>query len=258
MLAKKLCQFVFLAFLAIVFFIPGCAEEAHLGMYQYTHLVNAGDHPQVFPVYVDKEFGEADKLDIVNALDQWNYVFNGHARFVVVDFQFDMQPEVILDCMKNNGFLIMKITASNPLTQTADDVVGTEHNGTPHGVSLGFTPQLSSHKVYIVRDRLQNGDVFFILMHELGHALGADHTSDGLMYPHYSKVRFQCVDQSAAVQVAKAQGWSTDSLNYCLISQDVKGKVMEAPSSTEDQQRLDPAVDGVRRQMLGNELKVGD
>jgi len=241
MTAKKLWQFAFLIIAGLIFFLPSCTTHLQLGGYQYTHFPTAAVAPQLFPVYVDQDFGEADKLDIAQALDQWNFVFNGHAKFVLVDTHF--QAPSILPVVPEGAFFILKVTASNPLTQQADHVVGIEPNGTPHGYSLGFTYRVCDHHVYVVRDRLDNGDVFYIVMHELGHALCAEHSSDGLMYPHYSRERFQCVDQEAAEQVARAQGWPND-LNYCVPTVD---KHAVSRSSGGEQQNWEPTIDIIGR-----------
>lgn len=211
----------------------GCV---HVGMANYTHKPLASNSPTIFPVYVDKNFGSADQLAIQQALEQWNYVFNGHAKLVIVSNHFDMEISLIQQCQQQHGFLIMKLDVNNPITQHADYIAQTEHNGNPNGHSLGFTPAIGDHTIYLVRDRLGSEDVYYIIMHEMGHALGARHTDHGLMYAQYSQEEFQCADYSAVIQVANYQHWPIQDLNYCSLD-----------LSTKDHQGLDMTIDIVGR-----------
>lgn len=191
----------------------------HLGMYQYTH-VPSNNRTQIMSVYIDKDFGEADKVEIAKALEQWNFALNGNAKFLIASQDFDMSEDSVLrDVQIGKAFLILKVNSNNPIVDAADSVVRQyKPQATGKDLSWGFTTSIGDHKVYLVRDRMNNGDIFYITMHELGHALGAEHTTDGLMYRLYSQDKFQCVDWLAIKQVAEYHGWDLGSINYCITA----------------------------------------
>jgi hypothetical protein len=56
-----------------------------------------------------------------------------------------------------------------------------------------------------------------VLMHELGHALGAEHGGDGLMSTPYSRLKQQCVDRYTILQVATHERMAAGDLNYCVV-----------------------------------------
>lgn len=221
--------------ISFIIILIGCGLTSHLGLYRYTHFPTTATTPVIFPVYIDKNFGGLDQLSIADALDQWNFVFNGHAKFAVVDDHFNMDIPELQQAIQQNAFIIFRIDSHNPLVPTNTD---------PGFLSVGFTPHLGSHLIYLIRDRLENEDVRDIIMHELGHALGADHTSHGLMYKHYTQEEYQCIDLLTVEQIAPIQHWPLTELNYCIL-----GAMAESPdnASREDNERGNSVVDIVRR-----------
>lgn len=210
-LAKSLGK---LAFLLITLLLFSACLTLHLGMYSYTHHPTVDDATTIYPVYLDATFGDADQIEIVKALDQWNYVFNGHAKFVVVNKHFTMTDSLIQESLRNDGFVIFKVPYTNSLVAREDDHIH-KIGKMPNSFTLGFVLGVGWHQLYLVRDRLGNQDVFYITLHELGHALGAVHSNDGLMSPVYNRFRYQCVDQEAAKQIARVHHWEMSDLNYC-------------------------------------------
>lgn len=204
-LVKKIWLFAFLTSLLFVFF--SCIDTARLGLYHYVRDPSVSNQAaRLYPVYVDKDFGEADRISIQDALDQWNIALHGQARFIINNH---------LDVNINNGFLLFKITSHNPLVKPIDKIVDVDKKGIFW--TLGFTSQIGDHHVYLVRDRLQNEDVKYIVMHELGHALGAAHGGSGLMSVPYNKEKWQCVDQYTVQQIAAHEHLVAEDLNYCVV-----------------------------------------
>ena len=248
---KNLWLFAFWVLGSLVLF--GCGTT-HLGMYHYTRVASYAliAPTSYYPVYVDKEFGEADQLAIAEALDQWNYVLNGHIKLAIVSNTFDMEPDVLREVIGGRAFAVLKITSSNPMVARVDEIVEENNHTGGRSYSLGFTPTLGDHTIYLVRDRIRQNDmVQGIVMHELGHALGSEHVGEGLMFPGYDAVRYQCVDYDTAAAVAKYQGWKVSTLNYCVLGAAVASgdtsKRLVNQQLTEDNQSFQSPVDVIRR-----------
>lgn len=244
---KNLVKFAFLI-LSLSVFLISCAT-GHLGMYHYTHAPLYSQEMPTYPVYVDKDFGEADRLSIAEALDQWNYALNGHAKFVIVSDTFDMEPEILQRVVSGSAFVILKVSGDNPIVARSDEVVEEhEHKGS-HSYSLGFTVAIGNHTIYLVRDRIkENKMVKGIVMHEVGHALGAEHVGDGLMFPGYDAERYQCVDYQTVKAVAEYHNWKVDTLNYCELGASLTaGGSKRLVDLGKDNQRLETPVDVIRR-----------
>ena len=174
----------------------------HLGNYTYTYKPYLNREKEIIPVYLDKNFGEADKIEIGNALNQWNYVLNGNAAFKIVDKSYDINN--YFANKKQPGLFIIEITSHYPLIPPS--MQGSQ--------TLAFA-RVGDNCLYLIRDRLDNSDISFIVLHEVGHVLGSHHTDDGLMSPFFNKEKYQCVDLSALPSIAKRHHWSLESLNYC-------------------------------------------
>lgn len=208
-------SFLALVGLALLLSLTGCSDLLTQHHYQYTHFPVASEAVDVvYPVYVDVDFGNADLLSIQQALEQWNFAMNGYAHFRIVNSRFDMQISNLQQALNQHAYLILKISSDNPIVPTP----GPEYQ--PGCQTLGFTT-VGGHSIYLVRDRLRNIDVRFVLMHELGHALGARHQKTGLMRPAYDPEYYQCVDADTAQQVATYRGWEARHLNYCVVDGDL-------------------------------------
>jgi hypothetical protein len=212
--------FAFLPFLSLLFSLIGCADSARLGLYHYVYAPAPTVALRLYPVYLDKGFGEADRISIQEALDQWNTALHGQARFVIVNPHFDPQPAAVDQVDKQQGFVIVKLNGSisNPLIDRADQQAKEEMGKRYYSAS--FTQFIGSHHIYLIRDRMTNDSVRFILTHELGHALGAQHGGDGLMSVPWSKEKWQCVDRYTMQQVAEHERLRVENLNYCVVGRD--------------------------------------
>jgi predicted Zn-dependent protease len=166
---------------------------------------------RVIPVWIDNNFGQADLLSIQDALDQWSFALNGYLVFRVESTHFDMQIEPMQAAQDGKAWLILKIARNNRLTKYHDDKQPFGH------IALAFTDRIGGNTLYLVRDRLDNDQVRGIMMHEMGHLLGAEHhMGDGiLMNPQYNSNNAQCVDYDTLKQVALYQHLEISKLNYC-------------------------------------------
>lgn len=211
---KSLWLFACLLFSLLVFFGISCVDTARLGLYHYVYTPSTTIASHLYSVYLDPDFGEADRISIQEALDQWNIALHGQAQFVV-QAAVPFTPTSMASLDARQAFLIIKIDSHYPMVQLSDARI-TGYLGSKYR-SAGFTDQVGGRHIYLIRDRLDNTDVKFIAMHELGHALGAEHGGGGLMSIPYNKGRWQCIDRYTMQQVAAHERLPAENLNYCVV-----------------------------------------
>lgn len=202
---------LFILLCAIAFLIESCQyiDAPIMGAYQYTHQETSAISPvRVIPIWIDKNFGEADRIEISNAIAQWNYALNGYVILNVVDVEFDMEPIKIVEQVRMNGWLFMKIDSSGSSFIPANEKPGFN--------CIGFTERLGGNHLFLVRDRLENNEVFGVTLHEIGHLLGSPHVGDRLMRAHFTRATAQCIDFLTIEKVAKYAGIPVGNLNYCI------------------------------------------
>lgn len=208
--------------LLIALIVSGCGlfhimTQPRDGQFVYTQQPQfAGPAVRTIPIWIDKDFGESDKLAIDDAIKAWNYALNGYIKLQVVDTEFDMEIPKIVEQVKANGWLFMKINSDNPMVPALANGYRT----------VGFCERVGGNHLYLVRDRLFNQDVFGVTMHEMGHLLGSGHVGEHLMYPHFSRARFQCVDHETLEKVADYNHIPLDRLNFC-VDTDGMGNVVK-------------------------------
>jgi hypothetical protein len=213
----------------LVSLLVGCAafgfNEPRLGRYDYTRneSAHAAAPIRVIPIWIDKNFGAADRIAIDDAVNAWNYAMNGYVVLKVVDTQFDMEIPKIVESVRTGGWLFMRINHDNAMVPSTDKGFWT----------IGFTERISGHHLYLVRDRLGNDDVFGVTLHEIGHLMGSDHVGKRLMYPHYTRARFQCVDYDTMIAVSNAWDLQIDNLNYCVDRE--AGSVVDKDKKPEEE-----------------------
>lgn len=178
--------------------------------------INVGPESSValheYKVWVDKGFGNADRLAIDDAIRQWNYSMNGYVKVTVVSYDFDMEIDVLKQVRDSGGWLIMKIDSMNPMVDDGPTV-----NGKPKSYTLAWVNGVGGTKMWVIRDRIMDSRwMTGIVLHELGHMLGADHDEMYLMGSKFDWEKFRCVDYHAALLVATAQGIPIGRMNYCV------------------------------------------
>ncbi len=161
----------------------------------------------VVPTWVDARFSGTHHAQIIEAVDAWNDVLNGHLRFQVVSESFDMEPGVLARIDAEGGVLVLRRGSTDPVVAMLPDGV------------LGWTPVAGAHVVSIVEDTIGDRSVRGVTLHELGHVLGLgdEHVvlRGVLMHPTYTVARTACVDRATAASVAGLHGWDLGRLNYC-------------------------------------------
>lgn len=160
-------------------------------------------------VYINKEFTAEDKLHIDDAILRWNYALNNYIVMTVINYSSSFTPIELMEAYSSNGLLIYKVDSNHP-------------NIPPQRESrlrtIAWTDRLGGNEIFLIRDRLYLADIYPVMLHELGHFLGANHVNEmGLMNKEYSATNYNCIDKSTVRQVAKFQKVDFSALNYCVF-----------------------------------------
>lgn len=193
----------------------GCGS---LPNYQGLYVYQNNERHSNFPIkhlnlVVDQDFSAGDKKSIGEAVGQWNYALNGKIKLEVQRLDFDFEVNQLLAAARDKSIIVIKVSKE-------DDVVkGCDKFTTVPGKTfcLGFVEEIGGKYLYVVRDRIQDEDVLKVVLHELGHILGSDHTGSGLMNKSYSRIEYQCIDLETIKNVAKYNQLNVEDLNYCYF-----------------------------------------
>jgi hypothetical protein len=79
---------------------------------------------------------------------------------------------------------------------------------------LAYTPSLGSREIFLIRGRYERA-VQLIVLHEMGHALGAQHVPGTLMASHLNTISRLCPDATTVAQVAAWNKIDIESLSWC-------------------------------------------
>jgi hypothetical protein len=190
---------------------------------QYTHVYTSnapliGAPKKVIPVYVDSMFSMDDKLAIDNAVNQWNYALNQQMVLNIVSYEFNMEPSVIIQAQREHAFLFLEVSNTEP--GIPDKIPEVECRKLRKCfLTLAYADALGGTTVKVVRSRIKHSaDLEYIMLHEIGHLLYLRHVDDaeGLMYKHYTKYGFLCVDEDSVQKVAQQYGLDFSHMNYCV------------------------------------------
>jgi hypothetical protein len=188
----------------IVIMALSCVSEST--PFSYTHVPQSTTCIQTIDIWVDKNFGNADKLAITEGIEQWNYALNGYIRLNIVSVDFDMEPEVLKRVMGYHGWIFLKIDSSSDFAPI--------DKGDGH-VVLAFVNSIGGNIIYYIRDRIGNDRIYGVTMHEVGHLLGAHHVLGYLMNPRYGTGLYRCVDRGTILQISQYWHIPMEKLNYC-------------------------------------------
>jgi len=191
-----------------IFFGASCLAHGPLPFKYIGNAPNAYQPLKVIPVYIDKSFGVQDQLAIDDAIMQWNFALNGYVVLKVVSTSFDMEPEVIRQCLNGDCWMLMRIDSTS--TFIPDDPKK------PESQTLAWANEVGGNRIYFVRDRIINEQMTGVALHEMGHLLGAQHDDVYLMTPQFHWQDARCVDYNAVMLVAKYWGIPLNAVKYCI------------------------------------------
>jgi hypothetical protein len=155
---------------------------------------------------IEEQFDAGERERIGLALQQWNHVLNGYVRFRVLSLQGDPSDESLTQLYRSGAWIVTKIDRYHTVAREPKLLGEARWLTNRHG---GF--------VYLVGDRLGRRDLTYVMLHELGHVLGAIHDPNGhLMRPVYDPSNGHCIDRNAVALVAAAQRLPLNQLNWCF------------------------------------------
>lgn len=200
-------------FLVLFTFFLGCAGPIN---YQYHKVSKEENHThwKVYPVYLDRSLTEKERLEVWKVTNEWNYALNGYMAWHIESQYFDHTNQYnlanMIDQVKTSheGLLVFGLKHDEDMT---DKLIDDEE-------ILALVNSLgdNAHALFLIQDRIGNKDLHRILLHEFGHAMGAQHVSaESLMFNAYGPMQLGCIDKITAAQVANYHKLDLSKMNYC-------------------------------------------
>jgi len=174
--------------------------------YRYTEHAARVSTGRSITLYVDSDFSPDERMHIIAAMRQWNYVLNGFLEFRARLLPPDVADSTVSQIRRTGGFVVARVDSRHPIAHQGEG---------RHALAMTVSNNRSGF-VYVISDRIGGRDLTGIVMHEFGHVLGAGHDGGGLMAPVYNAVASRCIDRDAVAMVANAQHLPLQQLNWCV------------------------------------------
>lgn len=143
-------------------------------------------------VCLDLPSGVLDEA--ADAVKTWDKSLRQWKRMIPVVGGDNITDEFEMGC----SYLITEVDKPNP--------------GDP--LAVAWASRIGGRYIYL-RKGYYEEDIKVIVLHELGHALGAQHVAGTLMNPTYDTITRKCPDVTTVSQVAAFNGLDLSTLSWC-------------------------------------------
>lgn len=153
----------------------------------------------------------------------WHVTNNHNAKIVSSNVCLNIPSEYVQDASSAisawnfalNGFITLVPTTDSKECEFNVYVVDDPEPGVDDDAAA-YVSNLGDKTIRLVKNRYES-NVKGILLHELGHSLGAGHVVGTLMDPYIHPSLMRCPDEITVKQVAKSNNISWNSLNWCEL-----------------------------------------
>lgn len=172
---------------------------------RYTDHPRYGGAPRIVSVWVDPNFTEPERAQVLSAIEEWNAALNGVARI-------DVAASTGGQDSRGGIWLIRRGPGKEGVREegrTAQSFGTVQAMPLGGGVLLVF-PQAVAHL------RQYSLSLRDVMMRELGHLVGLRHHEHGeLLAENYAPGDLGCVNQATAAAVAALLSVPVTTLNWC-------------------------------------------
>lgn len=186
---------------------PGAKSGAG---FRYTDNAAPAPTRRVISLYVDRDFNGAERERIALAVRQWNVALNGFIQFRTGLLMDNPSPQALAQIRHSGGWVLARIDSRHPVARQP---------GAHQALGMTVGSSAGGGIVYVIGDRFGLPDLNGVILHELGHVLGAGHDDSRnghLMASVYKPGNGHCIDQGAVAMVAAAQRLPLQRLNWCV------------------------------------------
>lgn len=177
---------------------------------RYTDHAASAPTRRVISLHVDRDFSAAERERIALAVRQWNVALNGFIQFRVGLLVANPQPQTLAQIRRSGGWVLARIDSRHPVARQPE---------VRQAMAMTVGSSAGGGIVYMISDRFGLADLNGVILHELGHVLGAGHDDSAnghLMASVYKPGNGHCIDQGAVAMVANAQRLPLSRLNWCV------------------------------------------
>lgn len=207
-IGSTIASIVLVLLVYAIFFSGGGEVKRH----KYLEQPRVEYETEIYPVYIDFAFQRSDVIEMEKAINRWNMVLNGYRRLDVVDKDYSVNDlEVARLGVAGEAYLILRLEPGSELL-----------NESAGSTTLAFTNAIGGTIMYVVPLYIESFKedgvtMYGVMLHEIGHWMGAYHVEVGLMTPRYGS-DYLCVDIGTARQVGRwFKGYNWEKMNYCII-----------------------------------------
>lgn len=151
-------------------------------------------------------FSERYLKMVVKDIDEWNFALNGEMKLEIKDEHWKIDREAIDDMVYSDSGLVISKTTS----------LYASEKGKGENV-VAWTSDIGGHQIFMIVGRIESPWMFNItLLHEIGHALGAEHVEEpGHLMTLGVELGRTCIDEDAVRQIARFEKLDPERMNWC-------------------------------------------